>query len=49
VAAQYGRDVEELLSQIARDKELMAQFGVKFALEPYGAQQMPVVPDVTED
>lgn len=39
----------EISTEIARDKELMAQFGVKFALKPYGAQQMPVVPDVTED
>jgi len=49
VAANYGRDVEELLSQIAKDRELMAQFGVKYALEPYAAQQMPVVPEVADD
>ncbi|MFZ8926078.1 MAG: phage portal protein, partial [Candidatus Nanopelagicales bacterium] len=49
VAANYGRDVEELLSQIAKDRELMSQFGVKYALEPYAAQQMPVVPEVADD
>ena len=39
VAAKfYGKDVEELLAQIQRDKSLMEQFGVKYALEPYAAQ-----------
>jgi capsid protein len=37
VASQYGKDVEELLAQIDRDKDLMNQFGVSYALEPYGA------------
>ena len=37
VANQYGKDVEELLSQIAKDKELAKQYGVEYALEPYGA------------
>lgn len=46
VASQYGKDTEELLAQIVRDKALMDQFGVKYALEPYAAQQMPVVPEV---
>ena len=49
VASQYGKDTEELLAQIQRDKALMEQFGVKFALEPYGAQHIPIEPDVTED
>ena len=48
VAAQYGKDVEELLSQIQRDKALMAEFGVKYALEPYNAQQMPVQPEIDD-
>jgi len=43
VAAQYGKDVEELLAQIRRDKDLMKQFGVDYQLEPYNAQFMPVV------
>lgn len=49
VAAQYGKDVEELFSQIQRDKALAEQFGVKFALEPYGATQVGIVPDVIGD
>lgn len=35
VASQYGKDVEELLAQIDRDKDMMQQFGVDYALEPY--------------
>jgi lambda family phage portal protein len=46
VAANYGKDVEELLAQIQRDKSLMEQFGVKYALEPYAAQIMPVEADI---
>ena len=46
VASNYGKDVEELLSQIARDKSLMEQFGIQYALEPYGANTLPVEPDV---
>lgn len=49
VASQYGKDTEELLAQIQRDKALMDQFGVKYALEPYAAQQMPVIPEVASD
>lgn len=48
VASNYGKDVEELLSQIARDKALMEQFGVRYALEPYAATFAPVEPDVSE-
>lgn len=49
VAAQYGKDVEELFAQIQRDKALAEQFGIKFALEPYGATQVGIVPDVVGD
>jgi lambda family phage portal protein len=49
VASQYGKDTEELLSQIARDKELAAQFGVAFAYEPYGATLSPVPPEGYDD
>lgn len=49
VAAQYGKDVEELLSQIARDKSLMEQFGIDYQLEPYGAQFAPVQPESDEE
>ena len=41
VAANYGRDVEETFSQIARDKEMAQQFGLAMAFEPFG-QKLPV-------
>jgi len=49
VAANYGKDVEELLSQIQRDKSLMEQFGVKYALEPYAGQILPVEAEIAGD
>ena len=49
VAMQYGKDAEELMSQIAKDRDLAAQFGIKYALEPYGATQVGIIPDVTGD
>jgi len=45
VSNQYGKDVEELLSQIAKDKELADTYGINYALEPYGAEFMAVTPD----
>jgi lambda family phage portal protein len=45
VASNYGKDTEELLAQIQRDKALMEQFGVSYALEPYAAQFTPVTPE----
>ncbi len=48
VASQYGKDTEELLAQIQRDKALMEQFGVSYALEPYAATFIPVPPDGVE-
>jgi lambda family phage portal protein len=39
VANQYGRDVEEVFAQIARDKQLADQFGLKTAFEPFGGGQ----------
>ena len=48
VAGQYGKDTEELLGQIQRDRALMEQFGVSYALEPYGVQKMPVIPEGEE-
>ena len=45
VANQYGKDVEELMSQIARDKDLAEQFGVSYAYEPYGVNLSPVSPE----
>jgi lambda family phage portal protein len=47
VASNYGKDVEELLAQIKRDKSLMEQFDVEYALEPYGATQIGIEPTVT--
>jgi lambda family phage portal protein len=49
VASQYGMDTEELLSQIARDKALAEQFGIEYAIEPYGGKrEEPVVEDEAE-
>ena len=42
VAGQYGRDVEETFSQIARDKELADQFGISMTFEPFGSPKAPV-------
>lgn len=50
IAKQYGMDTDELLSKIQRDKALMQQFGVKYALEPYAAEFNSVQPDgISED
>ena len=49
VASNYGKDTEELLAQIQRDKALMEQFGVQYALEPYAAQILPVEADIAGD
>ena len=49
VASQYGKDVEELFSQIQRDKALAEQFGIKYALEPFAAQMVAIPPDVIGD
>lgn len=49
VASNYGKDTEELLAQIQRDKALMEQFGVSYALEPYAAQFTPVAPEGTDN
>lgn len=49
VASQYGKDVEELVSQIAKDREVADQFGVRYALEPFGATLNAVNPDIIED
>lgn len=51
VASQYGKDVEELMSQIARDKTLAEQFGIAYTFEPYGANKatVPVSEDGAED
>ena len=49
VASQYGKDAEELMAQIQRDKALAEQFGIKYALEPYGATFAQIEPDISGD
>lgn len=49
VASQYGKDVEELVSQIARDRDVADQFDVRYALEPFGANMNAVDPDIVEE
>jgi len=49
VASQYGKDVEELVSQIARDRDIAEQYGVNYALEPYGANFNSINPDIVGD
>lgn len=44
ISANYGRDAEETLSKIARDKELAEQFGLEYAFEPFGGGQSPYGP-----
>lgn len=39
VAANSGRDVEEIFSQVSRDKELAKQFGIEIQFEPFGGGQ----------
>lgn len=45
IAANYGRDVEDLFSQIQADKEMAERYGLKMAFEPFG-NKLPVEPDV---
>ena len=46
VASQYGKDIEELTSQIARDKDVAEQYGISYAFEPYGANTNAVDPEI---
>ena len=39
VQAGYGRDVEDVFSQIQSDKELAEKFGIQLAFEPFGTKQ----------
>jgi lambda family phage portal protein len=43
VAANYGRDVEELFAQIQSDKEMAERYGLKTAFEPFG-NKAPATP-----
>lgn len=47
VQNNYGRDVDETFAQIARDKQLAEQYGLKMAFEPFGANTNAVDPDIT--
>lgn len=50
VASNYGRDVEETMSQIARDKDIAEQYGITLAFEPLGSAHAPITPlGVEED
>ena len=40
VQAGYGRDVEDVFSQIQSDKELAEKFGIQLAFEPFGTKQI---------
>ena len=40
VQAGYGRDVEDVFSQIQSDKELAEKFGIQLAFEPFGQKQV---------
>ncbi len=40
VQASYGRDVEDVFSQIQSDKELAEKFGIQLAFEPFGQKQI---------
>jgi len=44
VAANYGKDVEELFGQIQSDKEMAERFGLELAFEPFGGGQSPFGP-----
>ena len=39
VANQYGRDIGDVMDQVAREKEMAAERGIKLAFEPFGGGQ----------
>ena len=47
IAANYGRDVEELFAQIQSDKEMAERYGLSMAFEPFG-QKAPAQPEVSD-
>lgn len=49
VQNNYGRDVEETFSQIARDKQMAEEFGLTLAFEPFGATKLPILPMTNEE
>ena len=49
VQSGYGRDVEDVFSQIQADKELAEKFGIQLAFEPFGTKQPEKVEDNEEN
>jgi lambda family phage portal protein len=45
IAANYGRDVEDVFAQIQSDKEMAERYGLKLAFEPFG-NKLPVEADI---
>ena len=45
IAANYGRDVEEVFEQIDAETELAKQYGIQTAFQPFG-QKLPAAPIV---
>ena len=46
VATQHGRDVEDVMEQIGREKQMAEQLGVTLAFEPFGASKNSVDPNI---
>jgi len=49
VSVQYGKDAEELMAELQRDKALAEQFGLKYAFEPFSANMTSILPDIAGD
>jgi lambda family phage portal protein len=47
IQSNYGRDVEELMEQHARERDLADQYDIAFAYQPFGAQKMPIDAEVS--
>ena len=45
IAASQGRDAEELMEMHQKEKDLMDQYGIKSAYQPFG-QKQPVPADI---
>jgi capsid protein len=49
VQSNFGRDVEELMETINREKALAKQYGIETAFEPFGVQKQPVPPEIINE
>lgn len=49
VQSNFGRDVEELMETINREKALAEQYGIETAFEPFGVQKQPVPPEIINE